>query len=143
MDAESPGPGQGATFRVRLPLIEGRGARRQAGEADAETGVIRRRRVLIIEDNVDAAEGLSKLLGLFGHTVKVAHDGPTGIAEASEFRPDVVVCDLGLPGMSGYEVASALPRTARTTARPTWWRSPASTSRATSSARGRPDSTAT
>ena len=108
VDAESPGPGQGATFRVRLPLIEGRSARRQAGVADAEAGASAKRRVLVIEDNVDAAEGLSTLLGLLGHTVKVAHDGPTGIAEAGAFRPDVVVCDLGLPGMSGYEVASVL-----------------------------------
>jgi two-component system, sensor histidine kinase len=65
-------------------------------------------RVLVIEDNVDAAETLHDLLELFGHQVVVAHSGPDGIETARTFRPQVVLCDIGLPGMDGYAVARQL-----------------------------------
>ena len=66
-----------------------------------------RRRVLVIDDNVDAADSLREVL-LFGeHEVEVAYDGPQGIAKAKEFHPDVVLCDIGLPGMDGFAVARA------------------------------------
>jgi CheY-like chemotaxis protein len=63
------------------------------------------RRVLVIEDHHFVAEGLRSLLELLGNEVRVAFDGPSGIAAARAFRPNVIFCDLGLPGMSGYEVA--------------------------------------
>lgn len=66
------------------------------------------RRVLLIDDNIDAAESLAQLLALSGHDARIAADGVRGIALAEDFRPEVVFCDLGLPGMSGFEVASAL-----------------------------------
>jgi two-component system CheB/CheR fusion protein len=62
----------------------------------------------VIEDNVDAANSLRDVLALDGHEVAVAHDGPTGLALARELRPDVVFCDIGLPGMDGYAVARAM-----------------------------------
>ncbi len=65
-------------------------------------------RVLIIEDNHDAAETLGDLLALFGHTVQIAHSGPTGVDLARRSRPDVVLCDIGLPDMDGYAVARML-----------------------------------
>jgi CheY-like chemotaxis protein len=65
-------------------------------------------RVLIIEDNQDAAEILREVLEMYEHDVEVAHSGPTGIDVARAFHPDVVLCDLGLPGMTGFEVATAL-----------------------------------
>ena len=66
------------------------------------------RRVLVIEDNVDTADSLREVL-LFGeHQVEVAYNGPQGIAKAREFLPDVVLCDIGLPGMDGFAVARAL-----------------------------------
>ncbi len=65
-------------------------------------------RVLVIEDNVDAAETLHDLLELFGYRVAVAHSGPAGIETARTFRPRVVLCDIGLPGMDGYAVARQL-----------------------------------
>ena len=68
----------------------------------------RTRRVLLIDDNVDAAESLAQLLALSGHDARTAGDGPEGLRVANEFRPEVVFCDLGLPGMSGYEVARSL-----------------------------------
>jgi two-component system CheB/CheR fusion protein len=61
--------------------------------------------VLIIEDNVDSADTLRELLQLHGHEVAVAYSGPEGLAKARDLRPDVVVCDIGLPGMDGCEVA--------------------------------------
>ena len=66
------------------------------------------KRVLIIEDNVDAAESLAELLKLWGHTVRLAHSGQTGIDAAVGYRSDVVLLDIGLPGMNGYEVAERL-----------------------------------
>ncbi|HEV8313660.1 MAG TPA: response regulator [Burkholderiaceae bacterium] len=66
------------------------------------------RRVLLIDDNPDAVEALAELLRLSGHNVRTAGDGPSGLALATQFEPEFVLCDLGLPGMSGYEVALAL-----------------------------------
>ena len=63
------------------------------------------RRVLIVEDNPDAAESLQVLLELLGHEVRVAYTGPDGVRAADEWRPDVVLCDIGLPDVDGYEVA--------------------------------------
>ena len=73
--------------------------------------------MLVIEDNVDAAESLQTLLKLAGHDVQTALSGPSGLAVAERYRPEVVLCDIGLPGMDGYEVARALrkaPATAGT-----------------------------
>jgi PAS domain S-box-containing protein len=102
VSATSAGPGQGSRFVVRLPLdpsppvvVERR--------ATATRG--RHRRVLVIEDNVDAADSLRDVLEIQGHEVAVAYDGVAGIAMAREFRPEVVLCDIGLAGMNGYEVA--------------------------------------
>jgi two-component system CheB/CheR fusion protein len=63
---------------------------------------------LVVEDNPDTAESLRLLLELRGHQVEVAATGPAGVAAATAWRPDVVLCDIGLPGMDGYEVARAL-----------------------------------
>jgi CheY-like chemotaxis protein len=68
----------------------------------------RPRRVLLIDDNMDAAESLAQLLSLSGHDARTAIDGATGLRAAVEFKPEVIFCDLGLPGISGYEVAKAL-----------------------------------
>jgi two-component system CheB/CheR fusion protein len=102
--AASEGPGKGAELMVRLPLVPA--PERLAHPAEARTGS--GRRVLVIEDNLDAADTLRELLELSGHEVRVAADGPTGVATAHAFHPEVVFCDLGLPGMSGYEVARAI-----------------------------------
>lgn len=73
-------------------------------------------RVLIIEDNQDAADILREVLEMYEHEVAVAHSGPAGVETARAFQPEVVLCDLGLPGMTGYEVATTLrqdPATSR------------------------------
>lgn len=101
ISARSDGLGQGTELAVSLPLDLGATAESPRVRA-AECG---RRRILIIEDNLDVAESLREALLLGDHEVEVAHDGPHGIAKARDFRPEIVLCDIGLPGMDGYEVA--------------------------------------
>jgi CheY-like chemotaxis protein len=105
VEAESPGVGHGAKFTLRLQTIEA--PRREITPTPSKQRATPQR-VLVIEDNVDAADRLREVLLLRGHEVRVAFDGSTGLAEARDFRPDVVVCDIGLPQMSGYEVAHAI-----------------------------------
>jgi two-component system CheB/CheR fusion protein len=105
VSARSEGSGRGAEFVVKLPLFEGAPA---AKGADAAAPAGARRRVLVVDDNVDAAETLRDLLEISGHEAAVAHDGPSALALARAFAPDAVVCDIGLPGMDGYAVARAL-----------------------------------
>jgi CheY-like chemotaxis protein len=100
----SEGLGQGAEFVVRLPVAGDASPEKvESSEPPSSSG----RRVLIIEDNIDSAESLREVLSLFEHHVDVAYDGPEGIAKARELRPDVVLCDIGLPVMDGYEIARA------------------------------------
>jgi CheY-like chemotaxis protein len=67
-----------------------------------------RRRVLVVDDNPDITETLGEMMGLLGHDVRIAHDGVAALAIADEFHPDFVLLDIGMPGMSGYQVAGAL-----------------------------------
>jgi PAS domain S-box-containing protein len=110
VEAHSGGPGCGSELVVRLPCRRGPAAEpdalRQQPEAD-ERGPAR---VLLVEDNLDAAEALAELLRLWGHDVEVAHDGAAAVQSASTRRPDVILLDIGLPGMDGYQVAGALRR---------------------------------
>jgi two-component system CheB/CheR fusion protein len=104
VEAKSAGPGAGTEFVVRLPLETTPPAARDP-EPSAPT---RSRRILVVEDNLDGAESLRAVLELEGHAVQVAHDGTGGLETSRGFHPDVVFCDIGLPGMSGYEVARAI-----------------------------------
>src|SRR5262249_8561795 len=112
--AASDGPGRGAEFTVALPVqAEPPALTRKPAAAQPAR---KRLRILVVEGNPDSAGGLRLLLELFGHEVTVAHTGPAGVEAARGLRPDVVLCDIGLPGMSGYEVVSELrqdPATAR------------------------------
>ncbi len=102
--AHSDGFGKGAELIVELPLGQAKN-----DKISVKTGALagRRRRVLIIEDNLDAAQSLCEVLEFGDHLVEVAHDGGEGLAKARQFRPEVVFCDIGLPGMDGYGVARA------------------------------------
>jgi signal transduction histidine kinase len=104
--AESAGPGRGATFVVRLPAAPAGAPSDVAPAATARTA--RRHRVLVIDDNRDAAESLAELVKMLGHEAAVAFDGPRGIEQVRANGFDCVLCDIGLPGLSGYEVARAL-----------------------------------
>ncbi|HZT82776.1 MAG TPA: ATP-binding protein, partial [Gemmataceae bacterium] len=113
--AASAGPGQGSVFTFWLPL-EGEPAPLTAQPA-VPAPARKALRILMVEDNRDAAESLRLFLQLSGHEVAVAHTGPAGVEAARRFHPDVVLCDIGLPGMDGYGVAGALRhdhQTART-----------------------------
>jgi PAS domain S-box-containing protein len=106
VSAASAGIGKGAEFVVRLPLAPAVNVKDERREdlPRGEGG----RRVLIVDDNRDAAESLAEIVKMFGHTPDVAFDGPSAIERALASPPDLVLCDIGLPGMSGYEVAMAL-----------------------------------
>lgn len=108
LQASSAGPGKGCEFTIKLPAIP--------ASTDHERKIVlkpnqpseRSLCVLVVEDNVDAADTLSMLLRLYGHEVHVARTGLTALEMASTTRPDVVLLDIGLPGMDGYEVAQHL-----------------------------------
>jgi PAS domain S-box-containing protein len=106
--ALSDGPGQGSAFVMRLP-----GAAPPPAEAtDSKVAKIAKasapRRVLVVDDNVDAASLLAELCTMMGHEVKVAHDGPQALALLEDFSPEVAVLDIGLPVMDGYELAKRM-----------------------------------
>jgi two-component system CheB/CheR fusion protein len=103
--ARSGGLGQGAEFEVHLPLDE---IAEHSLVSETANPPPQGRRVLIIEDNVDAADSLRDALRFGRHEVEVAYNGPDGVARARSFRPEVVLCDIGLPGMDGYDVARTL-----------------------------------
>ncbi len=102
--AHSAGLGEGSQLVVALPLDVRPGESTEFPRGGARGS---RRRVLIIEDNADAADTLRQVLELSQHEVAVAHDGPDGLARARELLPEIVLCDLGLPAMDGYGVARA------------------------------------
>jgi PAS domain S-box-containing protein len=107
--ASSPGPGKGSEFVVTLPVAPTTTeSSTQASDASAERPQPASRTVLVVDDNVDAAQSLAVLLRLQGHTVRVVHDGETAIACVRESQPEVVLLDIGMPGMNGYQVARCL-----------------------------------
>ena len=107
IEIRSPGPGQGTEVEIRLPTTATVEA--QPMTADKPTvAAARSLRVLIVEDNLDAAEMLDVAVSLLGHSTKVANDGATAITLAGQFAPDVILLDVGLPVMNGYDVAQAL-----------------------------------
>lgn len=110
VDARSGGPGTGSEFLVRLPLAEG-GARGEAApRPKGQKAALAGRRILVVDDHRDAADSLALLLRLLGAEAHVARDGPSALAAARAVRPAVVLLDLGMPGMDGYEVARRLRR---------------------------------
>jgi CheY-like chemotaxis protein len=105
VEARSSGPGQGAEFVITLP---------QAGRPTAVAGpaaasrATTPRRVLVVDDNVDAAQSIAEFLRLAGHHVAVAHDGRAALVKADAIRPEVALIDLDMPGMDGIELATRL-----------------------------------
>jgi hypothetical protein len=108
VEARSAGEGQGSQFVVRLPIVL---------EPDAPValpvgtpGTLQRRRILVVDDNQDAASSLAMLLELDGHQVVMVHDGAAAYEAAEAHRPDVVLLDIGLPLLDGYEVCRRIRR---------------------------------
>ncbi len=107
IDIRSPGPGQGTEVEIRLPIRAARDA--EVVVPEQPTVEVRHNlRVLIVEDNVDAAEMLDLAVSDLGHVTRMAHDGATAVALARQFAPDVIFLDIGLPVMNGYAVARTL-----------------------------------
>jgi PAS domain S-box-containing protein len=108
--ASSEGPGKGSRFVVRLPAAEESPSREVPAVAPKTTGRNGKpaSRILVVDDNADGAKGLARLLKLLGHDVRTASDGPEAIEAARAYRPDIVLLDIGLPGIDGYEVARRL-----------------------------------
>jgi two-component system, sensor histidine kinase len=105
--ASSEGAGRGSTFTVRLPLSGS--AHTLAGDIDpAAPAVARAHRILVVDDNHDFAMSLAMILREMGHEVRVEHDGTAGLHTAETFRPTIAFLDIGMPGMSGYELARVL-----------------------------------
>lgn len=108
--AESAGLGQGSRFTVRLPRANRTTTGKTQSSATDPSGECRGFRILVVDDNADTASGLARLLKLLGNDVRMAHSGPAALLEARSYRPDIVLLDIGLPGMDGYEVARSLRR---------------------------------
>jgi CheY-like chemotaxis protein len=106
VSAASDGPGMGSTFTIRLPL-DATAARAMSAQRGVR-GDSAPRRVLVIEDNEDAADTLREVLELEKHVVEVAYSGRGGLEKARSFHPDIVLCDIGLPEIDGYEVARTM-----------------------------------
>ncbi|HUY36205.1 MAG TPA: ATP-binding protein [Pirellulales bacterium] len=106
VQATSAGPGRGAQFTLRLPVEPEPKALSNMPKRVRRTG--KHLRILVVEDNRDSADSLRMLLQLHGHEVTVAYSGPEGVSTAEQWRPDVVLCDIGLPGLDGYGVAGRI-----------------------------------
>jgi two-component system, chemotaxis family, CheB/CheR fusion protein len=106
--ASSDGPGRGAEFTIRLPIITAPAQQRRHDAIALAPPRVVPRRVLIVDDNREAAETLAELVRMLGHHVDVAYDGPGALDQARRFAPEIVLCDIGLPGMTGYEVAKTI-----------------------------------
>jgi len=108
LDIRPATSGQGTEALVRLPLSRGEPRAAEKSRASYESAPARPLRVLVADDNRDAADSLQRLLALSGHEVRVAYDGASAVSVGSEFRPRVAILDIGMPGTNGYEVARAL-----------------------------------
>ena len=106
IDVRSEGRGSGSEFRVHLPIFVGIDRRAHKAAADPEPYV--GHRILVVDDNRDAADALASLLEIEGNEAHVAHDGIAAVATADALRPDVMLVDIGLPGLNGYEVAARI-----------------------------------
>ena len=110
ISVRSEGPGRGSEFIVRLPvLVESAGAAPVASKANVVAATPRR--ILVTDDNRDAAKSLALLLRYSGHEVETAYDGRQAIAKAEVWRPDVMLLDLGMPEMNGYDVCRSIRQT--------------------------------
>jgi len=116
VEARSAGPGQGAEFSVHLPCLPALAVPPSADRAQAQGMAKVPRRVLLVEDNADVAETTAAMLQMAGHTLRWARDGEQALTMAEEFAPEIVLLDIGLPRLDGYQVARRLrqlPQTRR------------------------------
>ena len=105
VEARSGGPGTGAEFIVNLPAVAMASPQSRLDDGGAPTASAAKCRILVADDNVDAAESMGTMLRLMGNEVRTVRDGMQAVEEAAEFRPDVILLDIGMPRLNGYEAA--------------------------------------
>lgn len=103
VEAHSEGPGKGSEFVVRLPVVVEASMPQAAGEPGEPAVPKSSLRILIVDDNRDGADSLAMMLRIMGNDTQTAYDGQEGVRISDEFRPDVVLLDIGLPKLNGYE----------------------------------------
>jgi PAS domain S-box-containing protein len=114
VEASSAGVGQGSEFVVCLPCVRQTQIQTESNVNLEAQGAETPMRILVADDNVDSADCLARLLKIAGHELRVAYDGPTALALATNFQPKVILLDIGLPGLSGYEVAQRIRQNSET-----------------------------
>ncbi len=114
LEAHSAGLDQGSVFRVRLPVVASDAEEGPDLPAQARARSLPLYRILLVDDNVDFVTSMGALLGALGHQVRIAHGGPEALRLATDFHPQFVFLDIGLPGMDGYQVARSLRELPRT-----------------------------
>jgi PAS domain S-box-containing protein len=109
VEAFSQGQGKGSEFIVRLPIVEtGESLAQRLSAKDQIRAAVVQQRILVVDDNEDSADSMALYLNLLGHEVRTAYDGLAAVEEAETFQPSVIILDIGLPKMNGYEVAEQL-----------------------------------
>jgi CheY-like chemotaxis protein len=108
VEARSGGLGKDSEFVVRLPGESASAGPEQERQGRSTAKPSTRHKVLVVDDNADAAESLAMVLELAGQDVRTVYDGPGALVEAGAFRPDIIILDIGMPGMNGHEVALRL-----------------------------------
>ena len=108
VQAESDGAGLGSMFTVRLPALDTDEEHKTNAPLAGKDAPVLRQRILVADDNRDAAESLAMLLTMMGHEVRAAHDGAEAVAEADEFRPDLILMDVGMPKLDGLQAATQI-----------------------------------
>jgi CheY-like chemotaxis protein len=101
--AASPGPGQGSTFTVTLPMIDSSVAVAGAQPLDQVSLTNEKQRILVVDDHLDSATSMAMMFEFLGSEVRTAHDGLQAVEEVERYRPDVVLMDMGMPRLDGYE----------------------------------------
>jgi len=112
VSVHSEGPGRGSEFAISIPALAQSAVPPETQPAVTVTPARRPSRVLIVDDNRDSADTLAALLEAWGHDVRTLYDGPSVVTAVAEFQPKVVLLDIGLPKMNGYEVAAQLRKSA-------------------------------
>lgn len=112
VDADSAGPGKGSVFSVRLPLQSMPEPVKNSHQDSSHSATAKPLKVLVVDDNAELAFMLGMMLEEIGHEFELAHDGPKALHVAQYYRPDVILLDIGLPGMDGYEVCRAFRKDA-------------------------------
>jgi CheY-like chemotaxis protein len=108
VEARSDGPGKGSEFRVRLPIVQEQSPAPEQTSPQNRALPSSELRILVVDDNRDAASSLSMLVEIIGNTALMAHDGEEAVKMAAKHRPHVVLLDIGLPKMNGYDAARAI-----------------------------------